>query len=190
MKPQPKKIKVSRCIKFTNSEAIPLAVSVTRFKEHLQIPEADNADDTILTACLRAAQEQCERYANIAIGTRNAVAYVDDFADIVEMYFSPVNSIASIVYDSSTTLSTDKYVLDNKGGLSKIYFKELPQVEEYVNGVEITCNIGFADLPESLIMAILLQATNFYEYREDQSPSNPLGRASKLLLNSYSLPYV
>jgi uncharacterized phiE125 gp8 family phage protein len=181
----------ARLITFTNETEPTNPILLSRLKQHLQIPEADNADELVLQSCLDAAIEQSESYANIFIRQRDVIFYASKFESIFELFGTPINNVVEITYNNGDeVLNTNNYDLDLFSRLCKIHFVNQPYTNQKPNNIEIHCEVGYTELPESVIQAVLLQATNLFEFREDNAPNNPLGKASKLLLNNYVIPYV
>ena len=169
-------------------------VTLNEFKEHLQIDVNDTGDDVVMQSALDAAILMCENYTNKQFVSALFKGYADGFSQNMFIFKNPVTEISSIkYYDKNNQLialtADEDYFIDLISSPCRITMLHLPSVKDKKpNAVEIEFKAGYADaaaVPEPIKMAIKLQATNHYEYREDAGRKPELVQVSKLILNSY-----
>lgn len=162
-------------------------LSLTDVKSHIRV-DHDEEDDLIMIF-MRAAREKVEAYTNRKLVHSQYALALDTFPDTIEVKPNPVISVDSIVYSStsdvSTTLASGVYSLDTYRTPSVIYLnpdQDWPETNEEKNNVVVTYTVGYAnaeDVPANAKAAILFIVGFLYEHRQAvstmQSYEVPLG---------------
>lgn len=178
----------------TEPAAEPLSLATV--KAHLRIDPADNTEDTLLTAIIKASREYCESKQRRAfcktvyIGSLDCVPYEAYNGGIpFRLPIQPLKSITSIkikqVEDDGTqtdiTVPASQYETDLSRGLIRlrnnfyttIYDKsKLPSFAcfqvEFIAGAD-TAGDPVETIPARTLQAMLLIIGHWYEHREDAS---------------------
>ncbi len=147
-------------------------VTLTEAKAHLRV--SDTADDTYITAIIKAAREQAERFVNGAIVTQTLTGKLDQFFNEISLPSGPIAGITSISYidtDGETqTVDSSIYTLDApQRRILLAYNQEWPDTRCQKNAVTVvfTAGVAVADVPQSIKQAILLLVGEMYENREE-----------------------
>ncbi len=170
------------------THATPEIVSVDRAKEQLKIDAGFEGDDALISDCIEAAIDDAENYTGTHI--RESVFLLKNkcFVQDMPLTKSPVQAITLVEYfdanNDKQTLDPDKYELIPIDDFQhKIVFQEMPDVyQTRSDAVVITLTLGFKanETPKSIVMAVLMMLSTFYENREDHVYKLPT-RAMSLL---------
>ena len=149
-------------------------------KHYLRVETS--ADDTLIDGLIIAARQSIESATGRAIGTQIWEKYFDSFPSEIILPNPPLQTVNSIkYYDSDSVLQTfdpSLYYVDDKGEQARIipaYEEDWPEVRGFDNDVIINFTAGYqssADLDQRLMIAIKMQLSYFYEYRD---PTNAPG---------------
>jgi len=131
----------------------------------------DHSDeDTTITALLDAAVAHVSDYCNrhFTVSTQ-AIFYLERWRP-ASLAFGPVSNISSVNYYDTAgvyqTLSSDKYYTEErKDGPWRIYFHDVPDLEEYnAQPVRITVTCGLA-ATSNVKHAVRMLVAHWYENR-------------------------
>lgn len=148
-----------------------LPVTLEETKTHLKILHAD--EDSDITIKLKTAIEKAEERTNRQLGIATREGYLDQFCSLVKLSMPPLVSITKIEYkatdDTTKTLDTSSYYVDDKIDPAVLYFKSTPTdaKTDGVNNVTITYECGYSNIPNGIKSWILLYAATLYEHREN-----------------------
>jgi len=98
-------------------------IHLTEVKNHLRV--TSTADDTLISGLIRAAVLYCEDWTGRALVAQTFKSYLDDIPATIELPYSPVASVDSIVYVDSTgstqTIATTVYTVDTDSEPARVY---------------------------------------------------------------------
>lgn len=130
------------------------SVSVQEAKDYMRI--SNDYEDTLIGELITSARQRLEGFTGRAFGAKTLKVrfeYVDGW---VELPYSPITSITSVVNDAGDTLT-----YESKGLEVKEVFCSAN------NGVIITYVAGYTTLPKALKEAILKEVSTSFENREN-----------------------
>ncbi|MDP3088862.1 MAG: head-tail connector protein [Methylotenera sp.] len=152
-------------------------ISLVEAKLHLRVDH--NAEDTLITALITSAREQCEHILGRSLMPQTWEAILDDFPldNDIELLNPNIISITSIKYidaltANETTLASNQYALDKDsepGWVMPAYGVTWPETLAIANAVRIRYVAGYADaasVPASIKAWILLAIGVAYKQRE------------------------
>ena len=159
------------------------------------------ADDTLIDNLIKAATQSCEIYTNRYFLDTLVTQYADKWADIENLYKSPVSSITHIKYydsdDSLQTLAGTVYLLDEVSQPARIGLKpnqSYPNIANRINAIEVKYTVGYgtaaSSVPEAIRQAVLITIGNWYENRQTVitgRTATELPLSSQYLLNQYKI---
>ena len=159
------------------------------------------ADDTLIDNLIKAATQSCEIYTNRYFLDTLVTQYADKWADIENLYKSPVSSITHIKYydsdDSLQTLAGTVYLLDEVSQPARIGLKpnqSYPNIANRINAIEVKYTVGYgtaaSSVPEAIRQAVLITIGNWYENRQTVITgriATELPLSSQYLLNQYKI---
>lgn len=154
-----------------------LPVSLATLKEHCRV--SHNDEDTILTAYLKAAVEQVERWTWRSLLTQTLRMTLDRFPCGREPIYLPrpvCQSVTSIEYldENGDEQELADYTLATDSEPARIAPDtdcSWPATDRSLGNVRITYVAGWDaanKVPQSLAAAVLLAAASLYEHREDR----------------------
>jgi uncharacterized phiE125 gp8 family phage protein len=173
---------------FRTVEPVAEPVTLVEAKAHLRIDHGD--DDDLLSALIRAARQEVERSAGLALIAQSWRMVLDDWpADgCATVRLHPLIEIQSVTAfgddGEATILDPSTYRLDRLSRPARIHFATPVVPFHAVNGIEVDFTAGFGeagtDVPDLLKRAILLLVAHWYEFRagfgpDDQPVSYPAG---------------
>lgn len=175
-------------------------VEVSDVKTHLRVTFDD--DDTYFGTLIKVARRAIETQTQRALITRTLKLVLESFpaSRVIELPFSPVQSVTSVKYYASgasslSTLSSDNYRVDTNSTPGRVVLKEGQSwPAEWANGnaVEITYVSGHGDaktdVPEDLRHAVLMLCGHYYENREDSS-TGPTVQAVPRAVDALCMPW-
>lgn len=178
---------------YTATTAEAPILSLEKAKKQLKVELSNTDEDDLITSYIDAAQVSCEDYINRAIGKRNFIMELSAFENSVTFARNYENDvIAKVEYyapgaTTLTALAADQYKLRNSNIVEcfDIRFLSLPETDKRDDAVIITVEQGFtlAKCPTTILQAIKLKLSDFYERREDREQGN--NPASNNLLRKY-----
>lgn len=151
-------------------------VTVQEVKDYLRIN--NNQENTLIGELITSARERLEGFTGRAFGTKTLKVRYEELNGWVELPYSPIQSITSVVNDAGDAVS-----YDTKG-------LEVIQLEAFTSGgciVEYEC--GYTTLPKALKEAILKEVSTAYENRENYvigDSVSPLSNEAKYLAQRFS----
>lgn len=171
-------------------------LSLTEAKLYLKVDHTD--DDTLITALIKAARETAEAYTNRSFITTVWDEFLDDWADVIYLYGTPVVSITHVKYYNTagtlTTLASTVYLLDIGSEPARVSLasgQDWPDTDERLGGINIRYSSGYgaasSSVPETIRTAMLLLIAHLYENRQDvvTGTINQLPLGSQYLLDKY-----
>ncbi len=176
-------------------------VSLTEAKSHLKVDTS--ADDTYITAIIKAATQLSEEYTNRFFIDTVIEQTCSSFAELQTLFKSKVSAVAHVKYydndNSLQTLSATIYDAQLQYEPSQIQLannQSFPSITKRNDAVVARYTVGYgsaSDVPEIIKQAILLTIGNFYQNRN----SVVIGRIStelplnvKWLLDTYKVQIV
>lgn len=155
-------------------------VTVETLKAHLRIDHS--SEDALLADLITTARRTVERSAQVACLDQGFRLTLDGLPDnaVLELPVHPVRQITVItVYDQAgdpSQLALAETLLDGYAVPPRLMFKQRPPATRCFNGIEIDFDAGFgvtaAEVPETLVRAVLLAAAHWYEFRAELSASD------------------
>jgi len=144
-------------------------------KNHCRI-EIDD-DDTLLEQYVLSATEYCERMTLHGISYCQWDAATNCFPSFLRLPMNNVVSIVSVSYidrnNSTQVVPSSLYDFDSFSSVPEIYLRpnsQWPETSGRINSVVVRFYAGYSDLsliPKTLIQAILILASHWYEHREN-----------------------
>lgn len=155
-------------------------VTLAEAKLHLRLDTSD--EDSLITAQIKRAREECEHLLGRSIATRTMGLYLDDFPDgAILLPRGPVVSIDWLRYVDTAgalqTISSANYTIDDaqvEPWLLPAYGYEWPQSREQANAVNVQYVAGFASCPEVIRGWILMRIGSLYRFREADAERVPM----------------
>jgi uncharacterized phiE125 gp8 family phage protein len=181
-----------------------MLVSLDDFKQHIHWDPADNGQDTVMTAYIKAATEYAQLFTGRQFLNATWQLLFDTFQSRIKLTKSPVSAVSSVqYYDTNNdiqTLSTDEYqVVDGgahdfhsiefDGNIPSTYDRRQAVIVQYVAGY----GANPSDVPEAIRVAVRIQAANFFANRESEvtgtSAATQLMNGVQFLLFPYKTFY-
>ncbi len=165
-----------------------------RIKQHLKIEEDFTLEDDLLNVYTAAAVDYVEEYLSYLVFPRRCEVTGMSFDDVKGFKNQLITKINSVKYlnenGSVQILQKDKYRLVEIDKFeNKIEFIEskLPQVKgDSYDAVMMDLDLGYKEVPKSIIQAVYLLIADFYEYRTNRPKVG--NDAVKNLLSTYRNP--
>lgn len=163
-------------------------VTLAEVKAHLRLDH--DGEDDLLNGLIRAAREDVERAAGLALIEQSWRLALDEWPreGFVAVPLHPVREILSITaYGSEgegSVIDPASYEADTMSRPARLHFDGPPGALRALNGIEIDFTAGFGeagpDVPDLLRRAIVLLVAHWYEFRtsyglNDQPVSYPPG---------------
>jgi uncharacterized phiE125 gp8 family phage protein len=153
-----------------------LLVSLADFKQHVNWDTADTSQDTVMTAYINAATEQAQLFTGRQFLNASWSLLLDTFPNRIKLSKSPFVSVTSVKYydmdNVLQTLSASEYKVKDGGtyGLASIEFDgSIPSIYDKPDAVVIEYVAGYgASVPSPVIVAVMIQAANFFANRESE----------------------
>ncbi len=155
-------------------------VTLADVKAHLRI--AHDSEDALIEGLIRAAREDLERAARVALIEQKWRLALDAWpsSGCAMLAVHPVREILSVtVYGPRGEASlTDPahYQLDTLSRPARLHFEKRPEPLRVFNGIEIDFAAGYGeagtDVPDLLKRAILLLVGHWYEFRTHFGPAD------------------
>jgi len=157
-----------------NDGVITEPVTLTEAKDFCKVDIG--TDDTLITALITAARQQCEAYTAVGFVVHDIVTIVNNINGEIYIPYGPMIAINQV-----TNADGDVLVLDTDYTLSGNQFKRLLTPRE--KNITIDYSAGYDELPNVLKTALLNQIYYLYDNRsigvDDVAP------IAKNLLNPY-----
>jgi uncharacterized phiE125 gp8 family phage protein len=181
------------------------ALTVDEAKLHLRV--SSNAEDTLITALIEAATQECEQLTQRAILAQDWRLTLDQWpstsgtSSVIELPRGRVTAVKTVTYvDAATgntnTLAGTEYQLDGSsdymGRLMPAYGKTWPQARLQLAAVAITFTAGWptaAEVPQLIKAWLKLRIGALYENREAWTQGKAIERNpfTDRLLDRYCL---
>jgi uncharacterized phiE125 gp8 family phage protein len=153
-------------------------VTVSEAKSFLRL--AGSAEDDLIEGLVRAAREDVERTAGLALIDQTWRLAIDRIParDIVVLTRHPVREIIAVTaygrQGEASLLDGGDYHADLESRPARLLFLKRPQPIRAMNGIEIDFRAGFGeagtDVPDLLRRAILVLVAHWYEFRASYGP--------------------
>jgi uncharacterized phiE125 gp8 family phage protein len=150
-------------------------ISLATFKQHLKWDADDTSENALMEIYLKAAFKQAEMYTRRVISRATWRSYLPGF-NSVTLDVNPIDTVVVKYYDAAnslTTLASTEYELINNGpdAFQEIRFTwntiTAPEVYDREEAVFLEYSAGYTTVPELLQAAILRQAADFFETRQN-----------------------
>lgn len=165
-------------------DAEPLTLAQARLQCRLDAEGSppSHPDDDLLSAFIAVAREQVERFTGRALRYQRLRVALDDFSDVIDLAYSPVLAVESVSYVDSAgatvVMDAADYRLDVRtvpARLAPAVGTTWPTPAEVPGAVEIVYTAGYPTggspdpepVPRSLVHAMRLMLTHWYEHRSD-----------------------
>ncbi len=155
-------------------------VTLAEAKAHLRIDHA--GDDELLEGLIRAARQEVERSAGLALIDQDWRLVLDRWprSGRAIIAIHPIREILSVTVFGSegeaSLLDPAGYETDTLSRPARVHFNEMPAPTRTMNGIEIDFRAGFgeagADVPDQLKRAILILVAHWYEFRSGFGPDD------------------
>ena len=148
------------------------------------------AEDDLITGLIRAAREEVERHAGLALIDQDWRLVLDGWppGGVAHLRRHPVCEVLSVtIYDEEGAASLADpadYQLDGLSRPARLFMREPARPGLAMNGIEVDFRAGFGasgvDVPDLLKRAMTLLVSHWYEFRaafgaRDQPVSLPAG---------------
>lgn len=148
-------------------------VTLAEAKANLRIDHGH--EDDLLSGLIRAAREEVERAAGLALieqGWRLTLDRLPRSGDVL-LQRHPVKEVLAVTaYDregGASVIDPQAYILDPHARPARLHFLQRPLSGRAGNGIEIDFSAGFgeagADVPDLIKRAIHLLIAHWYEFR-------------------------
>tara|TARA_R100000664_G_C2715373_1_gene110700 strand:+ start:20 stop:598 length:579 start_codon:yes stop_codon:yes gene_type:complete len=160
-----------------------------------------DADDDVIVSLVKAATESAQEYTNRFFLSTTLEQYGTTFADIRNLFKSPVSDITHVKYydtdNVQQTLSTSVYQVTPAIEPSTLMLKvdqSYPDVADREDAVLVKYTVGYGSLvgvvPFAIIQAVYLTIGHWYENRQEVvvgriATEIPMG--AKYLLDQYKV---
>lgn len=160
-----------------------------------------NDDDDVINSLVKAATESAQEYTNRFFLETTLEQYGTTFADIRNLFKSPVSEITHVKYydtdNVQQTLSTSVYQVTPAIEPSTLMLKvdqSYPDVADREDAVLVKYNVGYGtattDVPYAIIQAVYLTIGHWYQNRQEVvvgriATEIPMG--AKYLLDQYKV---
>lgn len=155
-------------------------VTLAEVKAYLRLDQS--SEDDLLNGLIRAAREDVERSAGLALIRQSWRLALDDWPleGCVTIPVYPVHEVTSVtVYGSqgeASVVNPSCYQADTTSHPARLYISEAPEPLRAMNGVEIDFVAGFGEaateVPDLLRRAIILLVAHWYEFRSSFGPGD------------------
>jgi len=150
-------------------------VTIAEAKRQLRVDTS--ADDSVIERLIRTARKTVERRANVSLITQTRKVYFDEWHEVLQLPYGPVQSVSSIEYvdtDGTTeTVDSSTYRVDLTSRVPRIteaYGEVWPTKRSVTNSAWVTYTAGWGDnpddVPEEARAAVFALVTHWYEYRQ------------------------
>jgi len=151
----------------------PLGTPITydQFAAHARLPDTNDKDYCLLTIKDAVSFAESEIDGSLFPQTLQMTSYHRPHHGVVPLWRGPVQSIVSVTLDGNL-MDSSAYDLRCNGNSDYLYFYNIslsvPIVIQYVAGYPVDNN-GLCHIPADLRRALLIQTSQFYEFREGQA---------------------
>ncbi|MFZ2905332.1 MAG: head-tail connector protein [Cyclobacteriaceae bacterium] len=163
-----------------------LAITLAEAKAQLNVETAFTDDDTLITACIKAAALYVEKVIQGPVMSQVWELQLTDFLSTIELNKGLISTIDSLKYydsaEADQTVAASNYQTDLSNVPARLILKSTyvqPTVYDRFDAVRVRFTAGYAtasNVPEDVKQVIKLLVTHFYEYR---SPEITGGAISK-----------
>lgn len=158
----------------------PTIITLAKAKKQLRFDDADanHIEDDLIQVYIDAAVSYAENYTGQEITEKKYKINGKSFTDALTFSTQKIQSIDSIKYLDKNgdlqTIAADNYQLKTVDKYENtLEFTEdfiMPTVQEYkFNAVQIELTVGYAanKVPKSMMVALLMLVSHYYENRQD-----------------------
>jgi uncharacterized phiE125 gp8 family phage protein len=148
-------------------------VSVAEAKAQLRI--GHDSEDDLLNGLIRAAREEVEARAGLALLSQNWRLALDRwprFGRVALLRYPVVEILSVTVYGAegeASLVDPSTYEVDLASRPPRLYFATRPEPARIMNGIEVDFSAGFGadaeSVPERLKRAVLVLVAHWYEFR-------------------------
>ena len=149
-------------------------VTLTEAKDFCKVDI--NTDDSLISALITAARQDCEAHTGVGFVVHNIVAVLNNCNGEIYIPYGPLVVINQVMDADGNVL-----VLDTDYELSGNAFKRLLKPRE--NNITVDYQAGYADLPLTLKTALLNQIYWLYDNRSQSV--DKISPIAKSLLNPF-----
>ena len=153
-------------------------VTLAEVKSYIRKKGSD--EDALITIYAKAARRSVEAHLGKVLLDQTWIQYLDRFPSKAQILLdkTPLRSVTHVKYTpdggSATTFSASSYVVDAAAKPGRVVLKDdeswPTDALEVANGLAVTFVAGYGaaatDVPDDVIMAVLLFAAHCYENRE------------------------
>ena len=157
-----------------NDGVITEPVTLTEAKDFCKVDIG--TDDTLITALITAARQQCEAYTAVGFVPHDAVVILNNTNGDIYIPYGPIIAINQVTDEDGNVL-----VLDTDYTLSGNQFKRL--LTPRLKNITIDYSTGYDELPNVLKTALLNQI--YYLYDNRSIGVDDIAPIAKTLLNPY-----
>jgi uncharacterized phiE125 gp8 family phage protein len=148
-------------------------VTLAEAKQHMRI--AHDSEDTLISGLIRAARDEVEKSAGVALLDQDWRLALDDWPknDTAALMRHPVKQVLSVTLygadGEASVMNPADYQLDALSRPARLHFERRPQSLRVMNGIEIDFRAGYGEagteVPDLLKRAILMLVAYWYEFR-------------------------
>lgn len=131
-------------------------ITVAQAKAFCRADNTTASQDILFALWIRAARTKIEQYTGLSLIPRNIIAVLSNPQGDMELPFGPVNNTPTFVDTEGVTQAITTY------GIKFLYVKTPFEYSK------VTYTAGYAECPEELQQAMLLQICFWWENRGDQ----------------------
>ena len=166
-----------------------LLLTVSDMKTYLRVDNSD--EDDLIEELIEAATQEAEMFTRRSFLTKTYETRFDGFYNVMRLDHSPVISVSSIKYDSTSfdqdaTLATTVYQVETGIEPARITLRDgqlWPETFKKKAAVRIRYTAGYSTVPKNIIRAVKSIVADWYEKREDGVRQLP--QASERILWPY-----
>ena len=155
-----------------------MALTLDELKQWLRYEVEDSEQDTTLTIALNAAVGWVEKQTGLLLTRREVTQPVRSFGGCVRALWGPNPELTTITYvgsdDTPATIDNARTIITDSLGNGSFY-PALGAQWPWGSEISVAYMAGYADpddVPEGLLMAVLLLAGNWDEHRTGVSTAN------------------
>lgn len=147
-------------------------LDVVAVKEFLRIDGGD--EDGVLGTFIASARSHVEDVCGIRLAAQTVELQADEWSDLMALPIGPVTAVTAIAYDDrdgvAQALDAAVYELAGVGlatGIRTKVGQSWPNgVRRAGRAIRVTLQVGYAELPEAVEIAMLLMCGDLYKNRE------------------------
>lgn len=173
-----------------------MALTLDELKQWLRYEIEDGEQETTLAIALNAAVGWVERHTGLLLTRREVTQPLKSFGGCIEALYGPNPEVTTITYvgsgDTPATINDARVLATDSTGRGSIY-PALGSFWPWGSEISLVYQAGYADpddVPEALLMAVLLLAGNWDANRSavSERAANEVPLAAQSLIDAYRLP--